>query len=206
MARSPAWRIVPLFKRISSTTSMTWRCGQRGEITTRHPCSRFPSVAQFVVTQDSNFSITRAETFTDAQNETRFVMVNGEDNTVLVDLFFSASFFERRLTSHHLCRRDVNTVFTGLLQVQNTVLGAGSAKRGHQKSVQKTIRTPFLVNDFEMFHIFFAARRNGRSSSLLRVLMAKSRKRHSGVSGVYKADQRTIPVEPPCSHQVSLSE
>ena len=45
------------------------------------------------------------------------------------------------------------------------------------------VRTPFLGNDFEMFHNFFAATRNGRSYSLLRVLVRK--KRHSGVSGLF---------------------
>ena len=61
-------------------------CGQRREMTRGYPCSGFPSVELFVVTHDSNFSIKGVETLTFAQKETRFVMVKGEDNIVLVDL------------------------------------------------------------------------------------------------------------------------
>ena len=55
-----------------------------------------------------------------------------------------------------------------------------------------SVRTPFLGNDFEMFHIFFAATRNGRSYSLLRALMRKKKAQWRQWL-VYKADQRAIP-------------
>ena len=67
-----------------------------------------------------------AETFTDAQKEIMFVMVHGDDNIVLVDLLFSTSFFfEGRLTNHHLCRRDVNSVFTVYILLLNPTLMLG---------------------------------------------------------------------------------
>ena len=67
--------------------------GQQREITTRHPKCRFPSVVPFVVALDSNLSIIGVVTFADAQKETKFVMLIGEDNIVLVDLLFNTSFF-----------------------------------------------------------------------------------------------------------------
>ena len=48
MARSPAWNIVPLFKRISATTSMTWPVDSRAKL--RRDCRDPDShVAQFVI-------------------------------------------------------------------------------------------------------------------------------------------------------------
>ena len=62
------------------------------------------------------------------------------------------------------------------------------------------LRTPFVVNNFEMFHIFFAVKKKWTELfALARAYVKFSKKRHSGVSGLFtKPIREQFLVAPMC--------